>query len=32
MSAMAQPVLDNLAFWFTDVQGAIRPSILHGDL
>jgi len=32
MTALAQPVLDNLEHWFTDVQGQIKPSILHGDL
>ncbi|KIZ07941.1 hypothetical protein MNEG_0014 [Monoraphidium neglectum] len=32
MKALAQPVLDNLGFWFTDIAGSIRPSILHGDL
>lgn len=34
MSALAKPVLDNLEFWFSDLDGgaAIRPSILHGDL
>ncbi|GBF92654.1 hypothetical protein Rsub_05023 [Raphidocelis subcapitata] len=32
MTALAKPVLDNLGFWFTDVEGAIKPSILHGDL
>lgn len=32
MMALAKPVLDNLDFWFTDIKGAIKPSILHGDL
>ena len=32
MTAQAQPVLDNLDFWFSDVAGSITPSILHGDL
>lgn len=34
MSTLAQPVLDNLEFWFSDLDGgrAVKPSILHGDL
>ncbi|KAI8466455.1 MAG: Fructosamine kinase-domain-containing protein [Monoraphidium minutum] len=32
MTALAQPVLDRLDFWFTDIQGTMKPSILHGDL
>lgn len=32
MTSLAQPVLDNLEWWFTDIKGAIKPSILHGDL
>lgn len=32
LKALAAPVMDNLGAWFIDVEGAIRPSVLHGDL